>query len=409
MTVEQQQQQSAAEAELDALEGVRPAGQQPSEQSQEQQQPVHQPPVEMSVKPMSEYNPDEPENNVRYISDEEYAKLQQPAQETPAEEKPVVEEKPASEVTVDYNAWLTEKTGGKVKSVEDLEAAIAAPQQPQEIQFANDESKMVFELLQQGKTEDVLQHFELVRFLDGVPQMSDVDAISAMLQFKDSEATAEDIRYDLNIIVGVKPNKDSYDDDMQQQYQSDLRQWERKARMEAIKAREYLAGLKKDIKLPEINRHAQPQQPQGYSQADLDKMGSEFSDEVRAAVESNIGSFKSVTVPIIDKEQGLNFVHEFTVSEQDKAVLTGDFKDYLDSFESRYNQGGKYDGQKLIRDRFIADNFEKIVASAAKRAYSQGQLSVINNTANSNLRPEQVRVDATKDDYITKGNAFIDA
>lgn len=361
---------------------------------------------EVTVKRISEM-PLDPEPGVNYVSDEEYERLssqpepaegQQPdttPEPAPAEpQSPLIDEAKVLE-------WLSEKTQGKVKSLEDLSKAPDAPTPV--LQFANPESERLFGLLQEGKTKEVIEFYQLQNFLDEVPQMPDVDAVTAMLRFKDPQADDRDIQHDLQILVGKMPQKDQYDDDDQQTYEEDLRLWKRKVRMEAENAKKYLLDFKKDIKLPEIPQ----KQNTGYSDEDLANDEREFTDGIKTAVKSQISSLGAIKVPVVDKDQGIDYVHEITISEQDKASLEGAFTDFLTDFETRYNQGGKYDGAKLARDRFVADNFDKLIASAVKAAYAKGRLSVVQNAANSDFRQETANVDDTRNAYVKSGESFI--
>ncbi|HEY8388436.1 MAG TPA: hypothetical protein VIK74_07520, partial [Parasegetibacter sp.] len=316
---------------------------------------------------------------------------------------------PTEDQKVDYESWLQEVTGGKVKTPDELKSLLEAPSNPPELEFANDESKQLFELLKEGKTKEVIEYYQLQEYLSGVDKMSDEEVLYASLQFKDPQASEKDIQTDMELLVGKKPNKDAYDDDQdgKEMYEDDMRAWNRRIRMQAVDAKKYLESLKKDIKLPEIPKQEKQPEFKGFTQEELDKDKDEFSGEVREAVSSALSSFKSISIPVVDKDQGIDFVHEITLTDQDRAALASEFSDYIENFDNRYSQGGKYDGQKLARDRFVADNFEKLIASAVKSAYSKGRLSVLSNAANSSLRPENISADPLRDQYLSQGRAFI--
>src|ERR1044072_2997915 len=75
---------------------------------------------------------------------------------------------------INWESVLAEKTGGKVKSWEEIESRLSAePQAP--LTFANDDSKRVFEYLTQGKVEDVLQVYNEQRRLADLDKISDAD------------------------------------------------------------------------------------------------------------------------------------------------------------------------------------------------------------------------------------------
>jgi len=64
-----------------------------------------------------------------------------------------------SSTGIDFEALLAERTGGKFKSVDEL-LQLADKPVNQEINFANDTAKKVFEYLKEGKIDEVVNVYQ---------------------------------------------------------------------------------------------------------------------------------------------------------------------------------------------------------------------------------------------------------
>jgi hypothetical protein len=306
---------------------------------------------------------------------------------------------------INWETVLAEKTGGKVKSWEEIESRLnAEPQQP--ISFANDEAKKVFEHLSQGKIEDVLQVYNEQRRLANLDKMGDVDAVKLLMEYKNPNFTSEDINDELSTKYQAEkpeePSEDDYIDDdafsrAQKQYTRDLAKYEkdqkrldRQLKLDANNAREQLTGYKKDIILPDINPSYAP------SQEDLDKQKA-FEENHKAAREAYLTSLKKTAsefkeIPFEFSDEGVVFKGSYQIDDAERLTLENDLanKHVIDDILlPRYDKGGVYDTRQLMEDIYFLNNREKIIKAAVKQAIAQTSLDNLKALKNIDLDQQQ--------------------
>jgi predicted transposase YbfD/YdcC len=306
---------------------------------------------------------------------------------------------------INWESVLAEKTGGKVKSWEEIESRLSAePQAP--LTFANDDSKRVFEYLTQGKVEDVLQVYNEQRRLADLDKISDADAVKLLMEYKNPNFTAEDINDEVSTRYQAEkpemPVEDDYIDEdayraAQKQYDKDLSKYEkeqkkleRQLKLDANTAREQLAGYKKDIILPDINPvYAPAQEDEAAMQQQM--------EEHRKAREAYLGSLKKSAsefkeIPFEFNDEGVNFKGSFQIEDAERAQLENDLtnKNVIDDILlPRYDKGGVYDTRQLMEDVYFLNNKDKIIQAAVKQAIAQTSLDNLKRLKNIDLDQSQ--------------------
>lgn len=299
---------------------------------------------------------------------------------------------------MDWGTILSEKTGGKFKSWDELNTKLT--EEKPVLSFSNDESKKVFDYLKDGKVDDVLQVYNEQRRLSSIKDMSDADVVKLAMEYKHAGLTAQDIAEEFSSNFFLEkpeaPDPDDYLDEdslakAQKTYEKDLAKFnkeqkslDRKLKLEASESRDYLESLRKDIVLPDISpANIQPNEPD-YEKAIEEQK--KYRQEYLTSLEKSSAGFKEIPFKISD--EGVSFEGSYQIDDAERQQLQKDLseKDVMnDLFMSRYVRDDGYDTGKLMEDIYWLNNKEKIIASAVKQALSKGKLDNIRSTKNVDL------------------------
>jgi hypothetical protein len=336
--------------------------------------------------------------------------------EVPAATPEAVTTTPTQEIN--WESILAEKTGGKVKSWEEIESRLSA-EPPAALTFANDDSKKVFEYLSQGKVEDVLHVYNEQRRLAELDKISDADAVKLFMEYKNPNFTADDINDEVSTRYQAekpeKPEEDDYVDEeayraAQKQYDRDSAKYEkeqkkleRQLKLDANAAREQLASYKKDIILPDINpAYPAPQEDEAAIQ--------QQAEEHRKARAEYLGSLKKSAsefkeIPFEFNDEGVAFKGSFQIEDAERAQLENDLTNknvVEDILLPRYDKGGVYDTRQLMEDVYFLNNKDKVIQAAIKQAIAQTSLENLKRLKNIDLDQSQRGIVSEQSDEAKK-------
>lgn len=335
--------------------------------------------TEQQIAPLSKMDFDNPDPNINYIPDDKYNEMVKSApvniEQTSKTDQPQSTESSSS--SFDIEKFLAEKTNGKISKLDDLESLVN-----NQVKFEDDTSASVYEMIQQGKYDELNSFLTQQQILSSVDKLSAEDAIKLKMRIEDPEADDEDIIDDFEL----RFPKPDYDMMSEEEAAKAKKRYERSLKNSSKDAVEFLSNLKKEIKLPAIKR-----QDNVFDSKQLEDDYAQLTGKINSSVVDALGSLEKISLSIDDKQQGVVLNHDYMISEQDKSALSQRSVDFFTDFQNRYGQGDKYDGAKLAKEMFILDNFEKIVKSAAMSAYNQGKLDKAMKTANINFNPEGTR------------------
>lgn len=331
------------------------------------------------------------------------AAVDTPAVETPAVEPLTTEAADESQsapanTDVDWVAVLSEKTGGKYKSWDELTTKLS--EAPPEPTYANEESRKVAQYLKDGKIDDVLQVYSEQKRLSAVKGMSDADVVKLAMEYKHAGLTLEDIQDEfLSKYTAEKPeepNQDDYLDEesfekAQKAYNKDLSKYEknqksleRQLKLEASESRDYLQSLLKDISLPDISPAQLQPDPIDYETAMKER--EQYRQAYLSSLEKTSADFKEIPFEVND--EGVTFKGSYQIDEAERLALQKDLaeKNVMDDLLlSRYVKGDDYDTKQLMEDLYWLNNKNKIIASAVKQAVASAKLEGIKQIKNVDL------------------------
>lgn len=324
--------------------------------------------------------------------------VETPAVETPKEETPVDTAVATTAPEIDWGTALSEKTGGKYKSWDELTTKLS--EAPAEPAYANEESKKIAQYLKEGKVDDVLQVYNEQRRLSAAKDLSDAEVVKLAMEYKHAGLSAEDIQEEFQSKYTAEkpeePNQDDYLDDesfekAQKDYKKDLAKYEkaqkslqRQLKLEASESRDYLQSLVKDIVLPDISS-AEPHPDPAEYESSL-KAWEQNRQSYLSSLEKSSADFKEIPFEVND--EGVTFKGSYQIDEAERQALQKDLaeKNVMDDLLlSRYVKGDNYDTKQLMEDLYWLNNKDKIIASAVKQALASGKLEKIKEQKNIDL------------------------
>ena len=337
--------------------------------------------------PFSDDNAPQVQNKV-----EEAPILNNEQQAPPQQEETKVEEQ-SSASSFDPNQFVKERFG--FESVEQAEEEFKKFKEPkEEFKFQDDMSKTLFDAIKEGKTDDVYQILNQQKKLDKLisneltPDLA-VDIIKTNIQNKYKDLTSDEVDllfYD-QYFVPSKPEQ-SYDES-DEDYATKVKTWQsqvdyldKKMMIEAKVIRPELTKLKSELKLPDIYGEAQQE---ANSREELENM-QQARSVYEKTLDSDFQSFSGFTVSV--KDEDVEIPISFNVAEDERLAMKNSLADFdSDSyFEERwFAEDGKPKVQQMMADKYLLENYNKILQKVANEAASQRMLAHLKKTGNINI------------------------
>jgi hypothetical protein len=346
-------------------------------------------PIELAVG----FNPFGDDNAPQVQNKVEEAPILNNEQQTPPHQEETKVEEQSSASSFDPNQFVKERFG--FESVEQAEEEFKKFKEPKdEFKFQDDTSKTLFDAIKEGKTDDVYQILNQQKRLDKLisneltPDLA-VDIIKTNIQNKYKDLTSDEVDllfYD-QYFVPSKPEQ-SYDES-DEDYATKVKTWQsqvdyldKKMMIEAKVIRPELTKLKSELKLPDIYGEAQQE---AESREEVEKMQQARSIYERT-LDSDFQSFSGFTVSV--KDEDVEIPISFNVAEEERLAMKNTLADFdSDSYfgERWFAEDGKPKVQQMMADKYLLENYNKILQKVANEAASQRMLAHLKKTGNINI------------------------
>jgi hypothetical protein len=204
---------------------------------------------------------------------------------------------------------------------------------------------------------------------------------------KDLSQDEIDLLFFEKFYVPLKPEQGYEDSD--EDYAQKLQNWqnqvdyvEKRLIIEAKISRPELEKYKAEIKLPDIYNESGKQ---AESQAEFEMM-QQARNEYEKTLNSDFQSFNGFNVSV--KDEDVEIPISFNVAEDERLAIKNDLTDFdSDSyFEKRwFAEDGKPKVQQIMADKYLLENYNKILQKVANEAASQRMLAHLKKTGNINI------------------------
>lgn len=321
------------------------------------------------------------------------------------------------EEVVDADEWLKSTFGWEnaesaKAELEELRQLRESASTKEEIKFANEASQKFFDLLKEGKEDDVYNFLQEKKRIEKLTA-SDVDdnvaaeIIKLNMQKKYKDLTDSEIEYKFNKQFGIPSKPVQQDIETDDEYQERLSNWESKVKdiktemmIEAKLAKPELERLKSELTLPDIKGQSKTQEP---TQEELAAQA-QFVESFKQSAKNALNSFDGFNVSVKDEEVDIPL--SYAISQEEKSAIEAQMVQFADSnFDANailadrwLTESGELNTSQVIRDlallqsdgkinqKFVNDAASKRLAEHIRRT---SNISVSSRTPQQTFSPEQ--------------------
>lgn len=348
----------------------------------------------------------------------------QPITPTPAAEVIVPEVAPPNEEIFDESAYLKSKFGYEkpddlLKELTELRIA-----KEKGFEFANDESRRVFEYIKENKEDELYSVLDQKRRVDRLlkADLSDKSAAAELIKLnyktENKDLTDAEVDFLFKKRFGTPATPVQSLDESDEEFTNRKSSWEETVKekememsIEAKVAKPKLEKLKAELVLPDIKR-AEPQQSNDQSPEEVAKY-----EKARERYLKGIDS-------VFEKFSGFNMTYKSEAGDIPISYVTneeqkGAFKQSMSDFdlgkmiqERWFPEEENPNFGLLTEDVYFLRNKEAILQKVASESYAKGFANYLKNKSNINIQtpqqtftPENTTTDREKQiDYIWKNS-----
>ena len=307
-----------------------------------------------------------------------------------------VEDASGMEDVIDEDDFIKSKTEGKFSSWEEVYEAIEQQAQPK---FENELSEAVYQMLLEGKTEEIFEILGTRQFAEDVQNMDDEDVLKAYIKVSNPDFDDQDVEDEFNESYAI--DEYQFDESKLKREQKKLSQ---RIKTDVQDAKEFFESLAQDIKLPDFSRQQVEQAPQEDTEMEamIQEQRSLYLQSLQG-VESRIG-----TLPFQwkDEKANMSVSGKFDIPAQELSKYRQAAENLEDYQVNRYYKDGQYMSDKMVKELYIADNFEKILNSAISQAVNQTRLEMLKQS--KNIQSEQTTSGTFKPNAADDERAMLD-
>lgn len=328
-------------------------------------------------------------------SEQQAEQLVQPSQDVIQMNASDIEDASGMEDVVDEDDFIKSKTEGKFSSWEEVYEAIEQQAQPK---FENELSEAVYQMLLEGKTEEIFEILGTKQFAADVQNMEDEDVLKAYIKVSNPDFDDQDIEDEFNESYAI--DEYQFDESKLKREQKKLSQ---RIKNDVQDAKEFFESLAQDIKLPDFSRQVeQAPQEDTEMEAMIQEQRSLYLQSLQG-VESRIG-----TLPFQwkDEKANMSVSGKFDIPAQELSKYRQAAENLEDYQVNRYYKDGQYMSDKMVKELYIADNFEKILNSAISQAVNQTRLEMLKQS--KNIQSEQTTSGTFKPNAADDERAMLD-
>lgn len=284
----------------------------------------------------------------------------------------------ATDEVIDEDDFISAKTEGKFQSWEEVIEALNQPAVPQ---FENELSEQVYNMIVEGKVDELIEVLGAKKFAEDVKEMADEDVIKSYIRANNPDFDDDDVEaeYSENYTI------DEYQFD-ESKVKREQKKMSQRIRSDAQEARGFFESLAQDIKLPELSRQAEaPVEEDNETDILIQEQRSKFLSSLDG-VEARVSS---LPFQWRDEKANISVNGKFEIPAQELSKYRQAAEDLEDYQVNRYYKDGQYLTDKMVREMYIADNFDKIMTSAISQAVNQTRLEMLKQSKNiqSELEP----------------------
>lgn len=273
----------------------------------------------------------------------------------------------------DEAEFVKSKTEGKYSSFEEWEAAVKQP----ELKFQNDTSKAVYDLLAQGNIKEVYDILQKKQMAETIQDKPDEVVLKSYIKAQNPDFDENEVNDEYNEKYTI--DEFAYDDSKLSREQKKLNQ---RIKADVDNAKQFFKSQADDIKLPVTQQYQQTATQEDDTAAQEERI------KYLTALQGVEQRVNQLPFQWKDDKAGIEINGKFNIQAQELTKYRGDAENIEAYYANRYYQDGKYKTEQLIKDMYIADNFDKILSSVVSQAVNQTRLTMLKQSKNITLDQE---------------------
>jgi hypothetical protein len=333
-------------------------------------------PAEQTITPVETKDLDPLQEFAKTLSEQQLKEVEEAQALQPIEQEIVEEQSLEEEEVLDEEDFIRQKTDGKFSSWDELQSALEE-QQAQKIKFDNEVSETLYNLIAEGRINEVADILYNKKIADEVKTKGDEEVLKSYIKFQNPEFDNDDIEAEYQEKYSI--DEFAFDESKLKREQKKLNQ---KVRNDVSEARQFFESMSEEIKFPQYTQQQQVE-PQEDTEAQEERQ--KFLDSLNG-VESRIGS---IPFNWKDDKASLSINGKFEIPAQEASKYREAAESLQDYYGERYYQDGKYNSERLLKDLYIADNFDKIVQSVISQTANQTRIEMLKQRKNITTDIEQ--------------------
>jgi len=264
--------------------------------------------------------------------------------------------------------------------------------------FANEDSKKLYELVRAGKTKEVRQILDTQEKLATLTSVevnddsaADIIKLGMQLKYKDLDLSPEEIEYKYNKQFSLPAEPRQREDELEDEFAARKEQWQEQVNdvkmnrnIEAKLAKPELEKLKSEIVLPELEKPAQQANEPTAEQIEAAK---KIRENFLQKLDSDYAKAEGFTTKV--KDESVDFPVTFKIPDEAKVAIKERLKEGFDinSYIDKrwFDDNGNPKIEQMVSDLFQLENPDKILSGVANNAANQRLEAYIKSKSNVNL------------------------
>jgi hypothetical protein len=297
----------------------------------------------------------------------------------------------------DVNTFVKENFGFDSLEVAKQEfEKLKAPKEVDEIKFANEESKKLFDYLKEGKKDEALkilyEQEKINKVLSAeINKDNAAEIIKLGLQQKYKDLTQDEIDYKFEKQYSIPKKPEQSLDETDDDYQLKLDNWSKQVQalekemiIDAKLTKPELEKIKTELVLPDIQKPTNQNNQQ--NQEELAKI-EQIRKVYEETLESDYKNFNGISLTY--KDEDVEIPITFSIKDDEKVALKEEMKNF-DSNEYLgkrwFSEDGKPKTTLILEDKYLLDNKEKIFQKIASEAVAAVKIEYEKRLGNIDLK-----------------------
>jgi len=252
------------------------------------------------------------------------------------------------------------------------------PQTPQEIQFANEESKKVHQLLKEGKVKEVISYYTAKETLANIDTMGQEEKLKLYIKMQNPKFDQELIDDEYKELYNIDEDNPDFIDEPMKLRKEKMRLAQR-LENDTQKAQEYFSQYLQKVELPDITPATAVIDKDYEAWKASSAETSEYEQKVIApAIAAITEDSMKMVFEVNDANNQMNFGVSFTPLKEDLEAAKKDATNMIDFVtQVAYDKDQNLRPAEMAKMTYLYKNFDKLAQSIARQAVNAERKRVV--------------------------------